>query len=67
MELDLQVRDQEQAEVSVEVAVVGARVDHDLVQDQAATASAHLVELKLLIIVENHVMRLHVPTAVPKW
>jgi hypothetical protein len=45
MVLDLQDKDQAQAEVSEEAEVVGAWADHDLVQDQAVTASAHLVEL----------------------
>ena len=44
--LDLQDRDQEQAGGSAEAAaVVDAWADHDLVQDRAATASAHLVEM----------------------
>jgi hypothetical protein len=67
MELDLPGRDQEQAEVSEEVAVADARADHDPVQDPAAIASARPVELKLPISVENHVTRMHVPTVVPKW
>jgi len=45
MVLDLQDRDQAQAEVSEEAAVVDAWVDHDLVQDQVVTASAHPVEM----------------------
>jgi hypothetical protein len=45
MELDLRERDQVQVEVSEEAAVVGAWADHDLVQDQVVTASAHLVEM----------------------
>jgi hypothetical protein len=45
MELDLQDRDQEQAGVLEEAAGVDAWADHDLVQDQAATAYAHPAEL----------------------
>jgi hypothetical protein len=45
MELDLQEKDQEQAEVLEEAAVVGAWAEHDLGLDQAVTASAHPAEL----------------------
>lgn len=45
MELDLQDRDQERAEVSEKAAGVGVRADHSLGLDQAATASAHPAEL----------------------
>jgi hypothetical protein len=67
MELDLQDRDQEQAGGSEEAAAVDAWADHDLVQDQVVTASAHLVERWFRISVQNHVMRLHVRNAAPIW
>ena len=45
MELDLQDRDQAQAGVSEEAAVVDVLVDHDQVLDRVVIASAHRVEL----------------------
>ena len=67
MELDLQDRDQERAEVSEKAAVVGVRAEHDLGLDQAVTVSAHPAEPWLRISVANHVLRLHVPNVAPIW
>lgn len=67
MELDLQDRDQEQAEVLEEGAVVGEWADHALVQDRAGTASAHRVEMSLRISGGNPVMKSHVPNVVQIW
>jgi hypothetical protein len=64
MELDLQDRDQEQAEVSEEVAVVDAWVDHDLVLDRVVIASAHPAEQWLRISGGNLAMTSHVPNVV---
>lgn len=67
MVLDLQDRDQAQAGVSEEAAVVDAWVDHDLVQDQVVTASAHPAEQWLRINGGNRAMKLLVPNVVQIW
>ena len=64
MVLDLQGKDQAQAEVSEEAAVVDAWADHDLVQDRAVTASAHHVELRFRISGGNPAMKSLVPNVV---